>query len=92
MIYSGHTSKNLYPKKMRNNFKLGVLKNLPFILRGCWPYPEPHQVFLGTGSLQFILGRETKKGVPSLMKQRWTIDGIFLPPFLSNEPGTGSQG
>jgi hypothetical protein len=29
------------------------------------------------------------KTVPSFIKQRLNIDGIFLPPFLSNEPGPG---
>jgi hypothetical protein len=28
--------------------------------------------------------------VPSFIKQRWNIDGIFLPTFLSIEPGTAS--
>jgi hypothetical protein len=31
------------------------------------------------------------KPVPSFIKQRWNIDGIFLPSLLSNEPGTGSR-
>jgi hypothetical protein len=29
------------------------------------------------------LDKKRGKTVPSFIKQRWTIDGIFLPPFLS---------
>jgi hypothetical protein len=35
-----------------------------------------------------FVGQKRGKTVPSFIKQRWNKDGIFLPPFLSNKPGT----
>jgi hypothetical protein len=37
------------------------------------------------------LDKKRENMVPSFIKQRWKIDGIFLPHFLSNEPGTGHR-
>jgi hypothetical protein len=45
----------------------------------------------GAGSINPCRILSIKKGADGAIfnKQRWNIDGIFLPPFLSNQPGTG---
>jgi hypothetical protein len=35
-----------------------------------------------------VVRQKKGKTKPSFIKQRWKIDGIFLPTFLSNETGT----
>jgi hypothetical protein len=38
-----------------------------------------------------FVSQKRGKTVPSFIKQRWDIDGIFLPPFVSNEPSTDNM-
>jgi hypothetical protein len=41
----------------------------------------------GSASCAGFVRQKRGKTMPSFIKQRRNIDGIFLSPFLSNEPG-----